>query len=522
MKRTAQKTAILIIPAVLVLSVQTLAYQEDLYDDNVLRTIQLEFSQSNWWSQLQANYQAKENILATMIVDGVTYEDVGVRFRGNTSYMMTGNSQKKPFNIEVDYTHENQRLMGYKTLNLINCMNDPTFMREVLYSNMCRQQIPSAKANFVRLEINGENWGIYANAQQLNAEFIEDWFPSNDGTRWRAEGMMGGWGQGGGGGQGDGGGQDPDDGPTPDPRPLPNPRQAESNIDDLPLAEAGGGGMGGGVTSGLAALTWQGSDSAAYEAVYELKNTNQDDPWASLINTCDVLNNTPLEQLPDKIEEVLDVDRALWLCAFEIIFLDDDGYVNKRGSDYCLYYEPETGRMHLMQYDGNECLGDHQWSLFYRENDPVVPIMYRLMDIPKYRQRYMAHARTILRSFFTEETLFPIIDAYQALIEDEVRLDNKKLHSNQAFTSGIERLKDTIENRRRLLFSNRALNRSAPEITAVSQEIVQNNNEQSLTITAQIGDSIAVSEVHLYVSEGVTERFIPRLMVDDGEHGDEA
>jgi len=41
------------------------------------------------------------------------------------------------------------------------------------------------------------------------------------------------------------------------------------------------------------------------------------------------------------LDAVLNVDRALWLCAFEIIFSDDDGYVNKRGNDYCLYCEPE-------------------------------------------------------------------------------------------------------------------------------------------------------------------------------------
>jgi len=132
---------------------------DDFYDETVLRTLQLEFSQSDWWSQLQANYESQENILATLVVDDIVYEDIGVRFRGNTSYMMTGDSLKKPFNIEIDYTYEDQRLMGYKTLNLINCASDPSFMREVLYSNTCRQQIPSAKANFVILEINGENWG---------------------------------------------------------------------------------------------------------------------------------------------------------------------------------------------------------------------------------------------------------------------------------------------------------------------------------------------------------------------------
>ncbi len=465
---------------------QTYAVQEDFYDQTTLRTMQLQFSQRSWWSRLRANYETKENIPATLTVDGVTYEDVGVRFRGNTSYMMTENSQKKSFNIEIDYTIEDQRLMGYKTLNLINCSNDPTFMREVLYSNICRQQIPSAKANFLRLEINGENWGVYANVQQLNAEFIEDWFPSNDGTRWRAEGNWGGGARNPGGAPGGG----------------------------------GGGGGGGGVTSGIAALTWQGSDSAAYEAVYELKNTKQDDPWASLINTCDVLNNIPLDQLPDELEYVLNVDESLWLCAFEIIFQDDDGYVNKRGSDYYLYYEPETGRLHLMQYDGNECLRAEQWSLFYRADDPTVPLMYRLMSIPNYRQRYLAHVRTILESFFTEEDIFPKIEAYQALIEEQVKADDKKLYSNGQFDSGVVELRNFIQQRRTALLNHSEVSRPTPEIVAVNREVVQDSTGQSLTITAHLNDSVPVSDVHLYVASDMFGQFMPVSMLDDGRHGD--
>jgi len=478
---------------------------QDFYDETVLRTLQLEFSQADWWSQLEANYATDENILATLIVDEQVYADVGVRFRGNTSYQRV-NSEKKPFNIEIDYTYEDQRLMGYKTLNLINCNGDPTFMREVLYSNTCRRQIPSAKANFVILEINGENWGVYANVQQLNRKFIEDWFPSNNGTRWRAQGTM------------DGGGGD-------------NPGPPPGGDDENPGPPAGGGrppvgneipnaGDGGGVTNGVAALTWQGSDTTVYEVVYELKNTNQDDPWIPLIQTCDVLNNTSLEELPDVLDTVLNVDRALWMCAFEIIFSDDDGYVNKRGSDYCLYYEPETGRLHLMQYDGNECMSQEAWSLFYREEDAVVPLMSRLMAVDAYRQRYLAHARTILASFLTEESLFGTIDAYHSLIEAEVEADDKKLYSNQAFVSGIEELKEFVRNRRISLLTNREVNVPIPDIIAVSQKVKQNGTQQSLTITASLGDTVPVADVHLYISAGFSERFIPVPMVDDGRHGD--
>lgn len=475
-----------------------LAQDEDFYDETVLRTLHLEFAQPDWWSQLEANYEAKENILATLTVDDVVYESVGVRFRGNTSYQMTGNSRKKSFNIEIDHAVEDQRLMGYKTLNLINCWGDATFMREVLYSNTARRQIPSAKANFVRIEINGENWGIYANVQQLNAEFIEDWFSSNEGTRWRAQGTMGG-----GDAPGPGGG-----GPPP---PI---RAADDGSGGTALAE------GGGVTSGVAALTWQGGESTTYEAAYELKNTKQDDPWATLIHTCDVLNNTSLAQLPDELDSVLDVDRALWVCAFEIIFQDDDGYVNKRGSDYGLYYEPETGRLHLMQYDGNECMSGQQWSLFYRDDDPVVPLMCRLMAIDEYRQRYLAHARTILDSVLTEEALFAKIDAYRTLIEAQVKLDDKKQNSNQAFDNGIEDLKEFVQERRDYLSANRELMRSEPEIVSVEQTAVLDDVGETLTVTATIGEAVPVSQVDLFVAAGPFALFDSLPMADDGLSGD--
>ena len=464
----------------------SIAAGQGLYDEAVLRTLYLQFSDRTWWSQLQANYQSKENLPAALTVDGVTYEGVGVRFRGNTSYMMAQNSQKKSFNIEIDYTVEDQCLMGYKTLNLINCMDDPTFMREVLYSNTCRRQIPSAKANFVKLVINDENWGIYANVQQLNAEFIEDWFPSNDGTRWRAEGTM------------DGG----------------NTGRSPGTIQ----AEPGGG--GGGMFNGTAALTWQGSDSAIYEAAYELKNTKQDDPWSSLINTCDVLNNTALEQLPDVLDEVLNVDRAIWLCAFEIIFHDDDGYVYKRGSDYYLYYEPETGRIHLIQYDGNSCMrssGAAGWSLYYRSDDSQVPLMYRLMAVNQYKQRYLAHVRTILDSYLTEDNLWPKIDEYRALIEQEVQLDDKKLYTTQAFVSGVSELKNFIQTRRNSLLGNRDVNWDIPEILSVDHDVIQEQDGQSLIVTARLGQTVPVADVQLFLAESPYGRFTALPMMPDTE-----
>ena len=171
-----------------------------LYDETVLRTLELRFESADWWDQLTANYGTGENILADLTVEGVTYPEVGVRFRGNTSYTRTGDSEKKSFNIEMDFVDEDQTLMGYRTLNLNNAYLDPSFMRKVLYFHEARNYVPTPKANHVHLTINGQNWGVYANVQQINADMVAEWFPSNDGDRWKIETGGAGGGQPGGAG----------------------------------------------------------------------------------------------------------------------------------------------------------------------------------------------------------------------------------------------------------------------------------------------------------------------------------
>ena len=72
------------------------AQQPDLYDVDTVRTLELTFHQRNWWQQLTNNYSSKTYIKADLKVGSVTYKDVGVRFRGNSSYKAIGSSQKKP------------------------------------------------------------------------------------------------------------------------------------------------------------------------------------------------------------------------------------------------------------------------------------------------------------------------------------------------------------------------------------------------------------------------------------------
>ncbi len=120
-----------------------------LYDESIIRTINLDFTQPNYWTLLTQNYQNHTDIPAAMTVDGVVYDSVGVRFKGQTSYSQVS-SQKKSFNISLEYGVDYNKLMGYKTLNLNNCFLDPSFLRRILPAPDPRH-IPAAKASYAPL-----------------------------------------------------------------------------------------------------------------------------------------------------------------------------------------------------------------------------------------------------------------------------------------------------------------------------------------------------------------------------------
>lgn len=453
-----------------------------LYDSAAVRNIYLYFTQPNYWSLLTGNYQTHTDLPARMVVDDVTYDSVGVRFKGQTSYSQTQNSQKKSFNISTDYIHEDQRLMGYKTLNLNNCFQDPSFLREVFYLHQSRNHIPVAKANFVQLHINDQPWGLYPNIQQLNKDFLEQWFLSNDGANWRAD------------------------------RP------------DGAIGGPGGPGWG----DGTAAINYLGADTALYQPHYTLKSSDIDNPWDYLVATCDALNNTPAAELPEVLPNYLDIDRTLWFLATEIAFSDDDSYIFKGRMDYYVYYEPETGRMTPLEYDGNSVMKNNasSWSPFYNANNANYPLLNRILAQPMWRQRYLAHLRTVIDEELNPATAFPILDHYKSMIDTMVQADPKKLYTYNQFVSEVTQLKNFITNRRNYLLAQAEVAAVAPTLQEAAYTNVQGQAwtppaaGEPIQITVRAAGANGLFRVNLFYATGLVGNFTPLAMFDDGQHGD--
>lgn len=266
----------------------------ELYDPKVLRTIFIDFEDEDWEDELAIFKPTDVEVPATLTVDGETYPNVGMSFRGASSFFMIPKGSKRSLNLSMDLIDEDQKLYGYKSLNLLNCNGDASLMSSFLYSDIANEKIATPKVNFVKVVINGRSWGVYANAQQFNKDFLKENYGSKKGNRWKVNGSP----------QGDGG------------------------------------------------LRYLGDDVEAYRARFDIKSKDKPEAWADLINLCKVLNETPSDELIEKLDPILDLDGTLWFLAADVALINSDGYW-VRASDYSIY-ENEDGKFHILPHDMNE------------------------------------------------------------------------------------------------------------------------------------------------------------------------
>jgi spore coat protein CotH len=447
---------------------------DGLYDTALMRTISLTFTQANLSNLLALARTYETNVYCSQLTvdNGATNIGVGARFRGNTSFTGIGGPgggsgpPKKSLNIEVDFAITNADLMGIDTFNLNNAYGDETIMREAVYFNLMRQYTVCPRAAMARLFVNGTNWGVYSFVQQQDDDLMEDWFRSSSGDRWRAP-----------------------------------------NMDEK------------------GSLVYLGNTNlATYTPYYTLKSAYNTNAWPRLINTIYVLNNTATNVLRDKVEDVLAVDGWLWFLAIENILADDDSYWNK-GSDYMLYYEPESGRMHAVEHDGNEAFvaGDVALSPVQGSTSTMRPVLYRLLSIAELRQRYLAHMRTVLAESFHPAKLTPVINHFHAQSIAAIIADPLRGYvSMSTYTNDLIVLKTFVTNRYNYLVNHAELTPLAPIISSVSgpTNSVTATNIPWVTATVAANGANGINSVWLYHRGKPYGKFAYTQMFDDGAHGD--
>lgn len=462
---------------------------QNLYDLNTIQRIDIDFAESNWDQLLDSEYAgAGGYILARSVsINGEVFDSVGVKYKGNSTY--SANQAKNPFHIELD-TYKDHIYQEYTDIKLSNVAKDPSFLREVLSYQILRQYMDAPLSNFANVYVNGDLIGLYSNSESISKKFVNTRFLSKDNAFIKCN---------------------PPEGAGPNSNDFPN-------------------------------LVYLGQDSTDYYDAYELKS---DHGWQELIDLCDTLAN----HLED-IEKILDVDRALWMLAYNNVLVNLDSYSGGFTQNYYLYKD-DYGRFLPVIWDLNESFGgfamtgsgnlnntaakrnmDHLLHL----NDSDFPLISRLLSVPSYRRMYIAHMKTIVQENFDNDSYFTSAMTLQELIADHVQADNNKFYTHNNFISNLTSdissgggpgggggggsvpgITSLMDGRASYLLGLADFTSSAPTVSDVQSSSDDPIIGETVSISALV---VGASDVTLAVRASTGAPFTKITMNDNGVFGD--
>ena len=454
---------------------------QDLYDLTNITTIELTFIDPNWDATLDSYYAAglDQRLLATCLVNGVQYDSVGVKYKGNSTY--SANNAKNPLTIKLNYIKGNQDYDDFYTLKLSNGKNDPSFVREVLSYEIARKYMDAPLSNYAKVFINGSFHGVYSSSESVNKKFVKEKFYSNK-----------------------------------------NNTLFKCN----PVSVQNGG----------SSLEYLGIDSSSYFDFYELQT---DYGWSDMPTYTNELNNNF-----SNIENTWDIDRAIWMLAFDNVLVSLDTYIGPFKQNYYLFKD-DHNRFNPIVWDMNESLGGfetinmggggppgppnvtslQQLDPLLRQGDNTYPLVNNILNNTRYKKMYMAHFRTILEENFVNGNYQNRAATFQNLISTDVTTDPNAFYTSAEFSSNITSqvpgqsgafgITQLMDARVTYLQSNVEYIKVGPVINNIQNTTVVINS--NVTITADISNA---TYAYLGYRSSIEDIFTKTEMFDDGAHND--
>lgn len=481
------KRKYLILLSIVLFSSFTQSKAQHFYDVNNIQNIEINFTQSNWDYMLDTAKMGNEGYLIASWVKINGIQFDSVGVKYKGNSTYDSTNAKNPLHISLD-KYKDQNYESYKDIKLCNGYGDPSCIREVMAYNILKNYMHCPKSNFVTVTINGNYYGLFSSAESIDNSFMSDHFYSSNNTFIKGTSPL-------------------------------SPTAAQKNT-----------------------LKYINADSNSYMATYELKS---DTGWNDFVNVCNTVTNSPAN-----ISSTLNMDRAIWMLAFNNVFVNLDSYSGVYGQNHYLYKD-NTGLYNFVVWDLNMCFGSFpyagqgtlglgqksltelkEYSPFAHATETAWPVINAVQADTTMRRKYLAHMKTMLTENITNGLYQTTAAQYQALIDNAVSTDVNKFYSYAQFQNGlttdvpfgsftIPGIANLLEARKTYLSALAEFSAQEPVIASP----VFSNNSPAINSTVTVSVSVTnanTNSVYIGYRFDVRENFIPLVLYDDGAHNDGA
>ena len=277
---------------------------------------------------------------ATLQVDDWTFRDVGVRYKGNGSFLRATRSGSGKISLKVDLNKyvQGQKLAGVTTLNFQNNITDTGWMNEVLAYRLYRDAgalAPRTTSARVYLSVDGQSekkyLGLYSISENVDENFASDRF----GTRAGA---------------------------------ILKPSTRELFAD------------------------W-GPEWSAYDQSYDPKTNMTETQKQRVMALGRLVSKATDDVFAAEIGEYVDLEGFARYLAV-LVWLANHDSLLENGQNYYTYLHPGTNRMHFIAWDQDFSFGNSRnngtWSIYAPWPNRFLT---RLNGVPAFRSKYLERMR---------------------------------------------------------------------------------------------------------------------------------
>ncbi len=318
-----------------------------------------------------------EYVHADLEFEGRRFSDVGVRYKGNGTFMESRDSLKRSLKIQLNKYAKGQSLGNVKTLTLQNNVTDASLMNEVLAYRLYRDaDVPAPRTAYAKVFVtvpgrfDRQYFGLYSLSEAVDKQFAERHFGTKRGAIFKP------------------------------------------------------------VTPSL--FTDLGADWAAYNQVYDPKTALYDEQKKAVIELSRFVTQADDALFAARIGEFIDLPEFARFMAVMVYLSDLDGILGP-GQNLYLHLHPKNQQFQFIPWDQ-----DHSWGQFARasqEQRDKLSIhrpwqgenvfLDRMFKVEAFNKLYLARLDEFSKTIFRSERLAQQVDEIAAAIRPAVQEESE-------------------------------------------------------------------------------------------------
>lgn len=355
-------------------------YESRLFDQGRVHTLDIQIED---WKGFLEQAQKEEYTACNLEIDGEEFRQVGIRAKGNNSLRLTQEYGLYRYSLKLEFDHYDKggNYYGLDKLSLDASFQDNSYMKTwIAYDMMEFMGVPAPLCSYVRVTVNGEDWGLFLAVEEPEEAFARRNFGNDYGKLYK-----------------------------------PDYRRLDEENGDL-------------------ALKYIDEDPESYPNIFDHAKTEI--TWGDQERVIQALR---ILSTGEDLEKSVNIEEVLRYFTVQVFVMNWDSYLGYTGHNYYLY--EEDGILSILPWDYNLAFGTYALGMTDPIRDPEVlinypihtpaegsvmrnrPLYHNLMKNEEYFQSYRKYFDQFLSQYFESGRFQLLLARTREMIAPYVKKD---------------------------------------------------------------------------------------------------